>query len=205
MFPQCGSWFAKIALSLQSAQVCVQPTQDHCINTQLAMLTWESSWRRMRNDEDFEDPLDKATKHRPTAVYNRWFRVLDLGSRARMQLYLFTRIPMAHVFGMARFLLGSHGLRVDRGRWEGGQLFSYKARTCKRCISPSLVDDECNALFVCPSTACIHQDFSEVVQQCSFGSPELSLKALMAYPDVKIVASFVYCCSWEVVPPQLCV
>jgi hypothetical protein len=26
------------------------------------------------------------------------------------------------------------------------------------------------------------------------GSPELSLKALMAYPDVKIVASFVYCC-----------
>jgi hypothetical protein len=29
MFPQCGSWFAKFALSLQSAQVCVQPTQDH--------------------------------------------------------------------------------------------------------------------------------------------------------------------------------
>jgi hypothetical protein len=32
-----------------------------------------------------------------------------------------TRIPMAHVFSMARFHLGSHGLRVDRGRWKGGQ------------------------------------------------------------------------------------
>jgi hypothetical protein len=39
MFPQCDSWFAKFALSLQSAQVCVQPTQDHCINTQQAMFT----------------------------------------------------------------------------------------------------------------------------------------------------------------------
>jgi hypothetical protein len=66
-----GSWLAKFALSLQSAQVCVQPTQDHCINTQQEMLTWESSWRRMRTDEDFGDPLDKATKHRPTTVYNR--------------------------------------------------------------------------------------------------------------------------------------
>jgi hypothetical protein len=62
MFPQCGGWFAKFALSLKSAQVCVQPTQDHCIKTQQAMLTRESSGRRMRNDEDFEDPLDKATK-----------------------------------------------------------------------------------------------------------------------------------------------
>jgi hypothetical protein len=119
-----------------------------------------------------------------------------------MYLYLFTRIPMAHVFGMARFCLGSHGLRVDRGRWEGGQHLSYEDRTCKRCISPSLVDDKYHALFVCHSTACVHQDFSEVVQQYSLGSPELSLKALMAYPDVKIVATFVYRCLREAVPPQ---
>jgi hypothetical protein len=192
MFPQCGSWSAKISLSLQSAQVCVQPTQDHCIITQQAMLTWESRWRRMRTYEDFGDPLDKATKHRPTAVYNRWFRVFDLGSKARVHLYLFTRIPMAHVFGMARFRLGSHGLRVNRGRWEGGHRLSYEDRTCKRCSSSSLVDDEYHALFVCRSTACVRQDFSEVVQQCSLGSPELSLKALMAYPDVKIVVFFIY-------------
>jgi hypothetical protein len=54
---------------------------------------------------------------------------------------------------------------------------------------------------VCPSTACVRQDFSEVMQQCSLGSPELSLKALMAYPDVKIVASFVHRCLREAVPP----
>jgi hypothetical protein len=174
LFPQCGTWFAKLALSLQSAQVCVQPTQVLCINTQQAMLTWESSWRQMRNDEDFGDPLDKATKHRPTAVYNRWFRVFDIGSKAKMHLYLFTRIPMAHVFGMARLCLGSHGLRVNSGRWEGGQHLSYEDRACKRCTSPSLVDDEYHTLFVCPSTACVRQDFSEVVQQCSLGSPELS-------------------------------
>jgi hypothetical protein len=35
----------------------------------------------------------------------------------------------------------------------------------------------------------VRQDFSEVVQQCSLESPELSLKALMAYPDVRLVAS----------------
>jgi hypothetical protein len=62
------------------------------------------------------------------------------------------------------------------------------------------VDDEYHVLFVCPSTASIRQDFSEVVQQCSLGSPELSLKALMAYPDVKIMASFVYRCLREAVP-----
>jgi ribosomal protein S27AE len=90
---------------------------------------------------------------------------------------------MAYVFGMARFRLGSHGLRVDRGRLEGGQHLSFKDRTCKRCSSPSLVDDEHHARLVCPSTACVRQDFSEVMQQCSLGSPELSLKALMAYPD----------------------
>jgi hypothetical protein len=92
---------------------------------------------------------------------------------------------MAHVFSLTRFRLSSHGLRVDRGRWEGGQHISSEDRTCKRCISPSLVDDEYRTLFVCPSTACVCQDFSEVVQQCSLGSPELTLKALMAYPDVK--------------------
>jgi hypothetical protein len=109
---------------------------------------------------------------------------------------------MARVCSMARFRLGSHGLRLDRGRWEGGQHISYEDRTCKRCISPSLVDDEYHALFVCHSTACVRQDSSEVVQQCSLGSPELSLKALMAYPDVKTMASFVYRCLREAVPPQ---
>jgi hypothetical protein len=152
--------------------------------------------------KDFGYPLDKATKHRPTAVYNRWFRVFIRGSKARMHLYLFTRIPMAHVFGMARFRLDSHGLRVDRGRWEAEQHLSYEGRTCKRCSSPSLVDDEYYALFVCPSSACVRQDFSDVMQQCSLGSPELSFKALMACPDVKIVVSFVYRCLREAVPPQ---
>jgi hypothetical protein len=115
---------------------------------------------------------------------------------------LSTRIPMALFLGMARFRLGSHGLRVDRGRWSGGQHLSYEDMTCKRCSSPSLVDDEYHALFACPSTACVRKDFSEVVQQCSLGSPELSLNALMAYPDVKIVASFVFRCLREAVSPQ---
>jgi hypothetical protein len=64
----------------------------------------------------------------------------------------------------------------------------------KGCISSSLVDDEYHALFVCHGTACACQDLSEVVQQCSLGSPELSLKALMAYPDMKLVASVVCRC-----------
>jgi hypothetical protein len=78
----------------------------------------------------------------------------------------------------------------------------YLQDLCKRCISPSLVDDKHRTLFVCPSAACVRQDFSEVVQQCSLGSPELSLKALMAYHDVKTVASFVYRCLREAVPLQ---
>jgi hypothetical protein len=51
-----------------------------------------------------------------------------------------------------------------------------------------------------PRPHALVQDFSEVVQQCSLGSPELSIKALMAYPDVKIMASFVYRCLREAVP-----
>jgi hypothetical protein len=62
----------------------------------------------------------KATKHRPIAFYNRKFREINFGSKARMHLYLSTCIPMAHVFSMASLRLGSHGLRVDSGRWEGG-------------------------------------------------------------------------------------
>jgi hypothetical protein len=73
----------------------------------------------MRNDEDVGDPLDKATQHRAIAVYNRWFRVFDFGSKVRMHLCLSFRIPMAHVFSMARLRLGSHGLRVDRGIGQG--------------------------------------------------------------------------------------
>jgi hypothetical protein len=79
-----------------------------------------------------------------------------------------------------------------------GAHISYEDRTCKRCISPSLVDDEYHAL----RTARVRQDFSEIVQQCSFGSPELSLKALKACPDVKTVASYVYRCLREAVPHQ---
>jgi hypothetical protein len=67
----------------------------------------------------------------------------------------------------------------------------------------SLLDGELHVLCVCPGTACVCQDFPEVVQQRSFGAPELSLKALMAYPDVKLVAFFVHRCSREAVPPQL--
>jgi hypothetical protein len=32
--------------------------------------------------------------------------------------------------------------------------------------------------------------------------PELSLKAMMAYPDVKLLVSFVYRCLREAMPPQ---
>jgi hypothetical protein len=35
------------------------------------------------------------------------------------------------------------------------------------------------------------------------GSPKLSLKALMAYPDVKLVVVFVCCCSREAGPHKL--
>jgi hypothetical protein len=80
-----------------------------------------------------------------------------------MHLYLSTRIQMANVFSMARFRLGSHGLQVDRGRWEGEQQISYEDRTCKRCIFIMLMDDEYHALFVCP-TACVRQDF---LKSCS--------------------------------------
>jgi hypothetical protein len=74
----------------------------------------------MRNEEDFGDPLDKATKHRPASAYIRWFCIFNVGSKARLHFFLSTRIPMAHVFSMARFRLGNHGLRVDLYRWEGG-------------------------------------------------------------------------------------
>jgi hypothetical protein len=58
-------------------------------------------------------------------------------------------------------------------------------------IASSLVDDEYHALlFVLVLLA-----FTKIsLQQCSLGSPELSLKALMAYPKVKIVASFIHRC-----------
>jgi hypothetical protein len=121
MLPQCGSWFAKFALSLQSAQVCALHTQDHCINTQQVISNWESSWRQMRNEEDLRDPLGKAIKHRPTAVYNTWVGKFDPGRNARLHMYLSTCIATACVFSMARFRLVNHGLRVDRGRWEGGK------------------------------------------------------------------------------------
>jgi hypothetical protein len=202
-FPSCGGWFAEFALSLNSAQVHVQLTPDNYINIQQVETAWESSWRQMRTEEEFGDPLDKETKHRPLAVYNRWFRMFDLGGKAKLHLYLSAgnRIPMAHVFSMARLRLGSHGLRVDRGRWEGGQHLEYEARTCKRCNSDSLVDNEYHALFVCPSTACVRQDFPDIVQGCCAENPELTMRSLMAFSDVKRMASFVFRCLREAVLP----
>jgi hypothetical protein len=58
--------------------------------------------------------------------------------------------------------------------------------------------------FFDPGPVCVWQDFFAVVQHCSLGSPVFSLKALMAYPDVKLVASFVYTHQFqEAVPTQL--
>jgi hypothetical protein len=54
----------------------------------------------------FGIPLDKATKHRPIAVHNRWSRAFDLGSKARLRLFLSpgTCTSTAHIFSMERFV-----------------------------------------------------------------------------------------------------
>jgi hypothetical protein len=103
--------------------VCVQLAQDHSINTQQAMPTWQPSWRRLRNDEDFGDPLDKATEHRPLAVCKRWFRVFDSGSKARMHVYLHSNGScLQHGKISSRYPWFTSG----RGRMEGGQHISLR-------------------------------------------------------------------------------
>jgi hypothetical protein len=48
----------------------------------------------------------------------------------------------------------------------------------------------------------MRQDFSELVYQSSLESPELLLKALMAYPDVKLVTSSLDRCLREAAQPE---
>jgi hypothetical protein len=77
---------------------------------------------------------------------------------------------------MARFRLGSHGLRVDKGRWEGGQHISYEDRTCIDAFHK--VWWMTNIMHFSSVLVLLAFAKSEVVQQHSLGSPELSLKAL---------------------------
>jgi hypothetical protein len=152
------------------------------------------------------DPEDKETAHKAVARYSQWFRVFSLGGEARLHTYLCSgfQIPKGHIHSVARLRLGCYGLRVDRGRWEGGR----QPFACIRCQQPDLQpegipvpDTEYHALFVCNSTSRVRTDYQALVNRCTaFGNPQAAMRELMHNHDIKHVASFIDRCLRQAVP-----
>jgi hypothetical protein len=115
------------------------------------MTKWEPKWLAIRREEERRDPEDKETAHNAVARYSQWFRVFSLGGEARLHPYLCSgfQIPKGHIHSVARLRLGCHGLRVDRGRREGGRHPFERIR----CQQPDLQPEEsvwCQTLSAMP-------------------------------------------------------
>lgn len=150
------------------------------------MDTWEESfggrWRWLQ-----DEPWEVHCEHRQLATYKCWFRQVDDLDRCNLPKYLCAGLSLAPaaVRSMARFRLGCHGLRVDRGRRNRTP---YAARICLRCNGG--VDDEHHMLFECQAFAELRQ--SARYQHLFHGPP--FTRMFMQHPDWKGTANFVHAC-----------
>lgn len=159
------------------------------VNVPLVLEAWHSRW-----DEAWvsycADPRRPSTPNRKRATFAFWFRQdFDHMGRKFLPSYLSAGLSLSHniVRSMARFRLGAHNLRVERGRYSHAP---YIRRTCLRC-GPDCnhVDDEHHLLFQCNSTQHLRSDprFQHL-----FSTNQI--RAFMAHPDFQKVALFIHLC-----------
>lgn len=150
------------------------------------MDTWEQKFSG-RWQVVTSEPWQAHCEHRQLATYKSWFKQDDDLDRCNLPRYLCAglSIPPAAVRSMARFRLGCHGLRVDRGRRARTP---YPQRVCLRCNQG--VDDEHHMLFEC-------QAFDELRQsdrfRHMFQGPQL-VRVFMQQADWRNTANFVHAC-----------
>ena len=116
------------------------------------------------------------------ATYYRW---LDSGFWLRRPRYLLADHPAPAACTYMRFVLGTHRLGVNQGRWQQDQA----DRICRRCAM-HCIDDEKHLVYECPQMQFIRDAWPELfVRRADF-----SMKAFFNQKDQHGVFRFVLAC-----------
>ena len=116
------------------------------------------------------------------ATYYRW---LDSGFWLRRPKYLLADHPAPAACTYMRFMLGTHRLGVNQGRWQQDQA----DRICRRCAM-HCIDDEKHLVYECPQMQFIRDAWPELfVRRADF-----SMKAFFNQKDQHGVFRFVLAC-----------
>lgn len=94
-------------------------------------------------------------------------------------------MSIAKIREYARFILGSHDLRVNTGAWEHPHLLRHQ-RICLHCESGT-VDDEQHAIFCCSSLYSVRVTYRRL-----FTARITSVQSFMSQLDQVGVVNFIY-------------
>jgi hypothetical protein len=120
---------------------------------------WDSRWLQVQSD-----PQSFVNANRESATYAAWFKGAGSGFKWReLPSYMSASLAVRSWKAIARFRLGNHGLRVERGRFQN---LEWVTRTCQRCELTMDVDDAAHFLFECETT----QSLRELPQFADIGN-----------------------------------
>jgi hypothetical protein len=131
-----------------------------------------------------DNPRDTGCLKRKRATYKAWFK--DPKGFLPRYLGAGNDLNKKVVHDMARFRVGNHGLRVEKGHFTSPAL-PYTDRICLRCSKG--VDDEHHLVFDCDSTQHLRND---VRYSHLFNTADL--RDFMNQQDWKGVACFISAC-----------
>ena len=127
------------------------------------------------------------------ARFATYFAWLDSGSWLARPKYLLADFSASSTSAYMRFMLGSHSLQVNEGRWEGGVYVPHADRICRRCAMHA-PDDERHLVFECPCLEYIRAQWPELFS-ARVGS---NMKAFFNQKDRLAVFGFVLQCLRKV-------
>ncbi len=121
------------------------------------------------------------------ATYYHW---LDSGHWLRRPKYLLADLPAPATCTYMRFMLGSHSLGVNEGRWQDAR--PQADRICRRCAM-HCIDDERHLVFECPQLQYIREQWPELFSE----QARSGMKAFFNQEDKLSVCRFVLQCLRE--------
>ena len=151
----------------------------------MACLLWQYDvvWRGLALD-----PRQTADRTR----FVTYFRWLDTGPWLSRPKYLLSDHSASATGVFMRFMLGSHRLAVNEGRWQDGGYRPHADRICRRCAMHS-VDDEQHLVFECPQLQYIRDVWPELFSRRA----SQSMKSFFGQRNHCGVFSFVIRCLQE--------
>jgi hypothetical protein len=180
-------WAGQIVRFLTSVGYRGVTTPQQRVDEKLVMACvlrqYDTVWQNLA-----EDPRQSVGRTR-FVTYHRW---LDTGTWLSRPKYLLSDHPAPATCAFMRFMLGSHRLGVNEGRWQEGGYQPHADRICRRCAM-HCVDDERHLVFECPQLQYIRDMWPQLfLQQAGH-----DMQAFFGQRNHRDVFSFVLLCLRE--------